>query len=64
MRTNLIDVCKGIKRSDKKVQIPSGYLTELTNREQELIEGGDDAQTKHILINGEYVRVYVPKKLT
>lgn len=61
MRTNLINVCKGMKRSDKKAQIPSGYLTELTNREQELIEGGG---WEYIFVNGESVKIYVPKKLT
>ena len=40
------------------VQVPDGYLTALTNRELEMIEGGD---WMYIVIDGKSVKIYIPK---
>ena len=39
-------------------QVPDGYLTALTNRELEMIEGGD---WMYIVIDGKSVKIYIPK---
>lgn len=49
------------KRHCKKnamAQVPDGYLTALTNRELEMIEGGD---WEYIVVDGEIIRIYIPK---
>lgn len=65
MKKNVFNVCRrGFAKKNATAQVPDGYLICLTNREMEMIEGGNDVETKHVLINGVYVRVHVPKKLT
>ncbi len=62
MKKNVFNVCrKGFEKTNAMAQVPDGYLTALTNREMEMIEGGD---WEYIVVNGDFVRVYVPEKLT
>lgn len=62
MKKNVFNVCrKGFEKTNATAQVPDGYLTDLTNREMEMIEGGGWI---YLVINGESVKIYVPEKLT
>lgn len=61
MKKNVFNVCrKGFEKTNATAQVPDGYLTGLTNREMEMIEGGGWI---YLVINGESVKIYVPEKL-
>lgn len=49
---------RGTAKKNAMVQVPDGYLTALTNRELEMIEGGD---WMYIVIDGKSVKIYIPK---
>ena len=59
MKENIFNVCRrGIAKKNAMAQVPDGYLTALTNRELEMIEGGD---WMYIVIDGKSVKIYIPK---
>ena len=56
---NVFNVCRrGTAKKNAMAQVPDGYLTALTNRELEMIEGGD---WMYIVIDGKSVKIYIPK---
>ena len=59
MKENVFNVCRrGTAKKNAMAQVPDGYLTALTNRELEMIEGGD---WEYIGVDGEIIRIYIPK---
>lgn len=59
MKENVFNVCRrGTAKKNAMVQVPDGYLTALTNRELEMIEGGD---WMYIVIDRKSVKIYIPK---
>lgn len=62
MKKNVFNVCRrGFAKKNATAQVLNGCLTDLTNREMEMIEGGD---WEYVIVNGDIVRIYVPEKLT
>ena len=59
MKENVFNVRRrGTAKKNAMAQVPDGYLTALTNRELEMIEGGD---WEYIVVDGEIIRIYIPK---
>ena len=59
MKENVFNVCRrGTAKKNAMAQVPDEYLTTLTNRELEIIEGED---WEYIVVDGEIIRIYIPK---